>query len=82
MPLHTRSPMLGVDDGASVRVVSTVRDAESTAVMTVVSAEAATPEESEIVCTDVKSTVRDWESTLVMTVVTMEETPACSTEVG
>lgn len=40
MPLHTKSPIFGVDDGARVRVVRTVRDAESTAVTTVVSAEA------------------------------------------
>ena len=40
MPLHTKSPIFGVDDGAGVRVVRTVRDAESTAVTTVVSAEA------------------------------------------
>jgi hypothetical protein len=82
MPLHTRSPMLGVDDGASVRVVSTVRDAESTAVMTVVRANDATSAESETVYIDVESTVRDWESTLVMTVVTMVGTPACSADVG
>ena len=69
MPLHTKSPMFCVDDGASVSVVRTVRDAESTAVMTVVSAKGPSPAESEVVYMDVKRTVSDCEFTLVMTVV-------------
>jgi hypothetical protein len=74
--------MLEVEEVTNVRVVRTVREAKSTAVITVVRAVDWSSITTMIVYTDMGSTVRDCESTAVTIVVTREGSVASSEAVG
>lgn len=68
--------------GAEVRVVRTVREAESTVVITVKSAAVSSLVSTIVVYTEVESTARGCTSTFVTTVVTREGDAACLDSVG